>query len=359
MDQTHATTYEELLAEGERALDQLELEQSLTCFTAAQRLQPHSYEANLGIARACSRMRKIDEAFAAAEACIALRPERSEAYALMGVLHFIADRLDEALNVLQQAMQRAPSDPEPRLTMAQVYTDKKQFDNAQAELDTAREMIQAIDDVRQQDSLTALAWHVETYLRLNQGQFAEAAECARQAIALEEANRYAASLAYSNLGVIETRARHYGPAIESLEKAFQMNPFFFRAGAVLGRLLIIQRQPARAVEVLARVVEIMPPGIPAFRYSYALALAKTGQRQEALAQYRQSLQEGLKGLDALLARWQVIWLTPAGRYAVIGLALAVLMLWLLLAKPSPQAITFIALAGIILLLQNAWGRRRR
>jgi tetratricopeptide (TPR) repeat protein len=359
MDQTHATSYEELLVEGQRALDQLELEHSLTYFTAAQRLQPHSYEANLGVARASSRMRKMDDAFAAAETCIGLQPERSEAYALMGVLHFVADRLDEALSVLQKAMQYAPSDPEPHLTLAQVYTDKKQFDNAQAELDLAREMIHSISAEPQQASLTALAWHVETYLRLNQGQFAEAAECARQAIALEDANRYAASLAYSNLGVIETRARHYGPAIDSLERAFQMNPFFFRAGAVLGRLLIIQRQAGRAAEVLARVVEIMPPENPAFRYSYALALAKTGQRQEALAQYRQSLQEGLKGLEALLARWQIIWLTPAGRYAVIGLALAALMVWLLLAKPSPQALTFMALAVIILVLQNAWGRRRR
>jgi len=112
------------------------------------------------------------------------------------------------------------------------------------------------------------------------------------------------------------------------------------------------------VQILGEVVAKMPAAEKSTRYAYALALNRAGQRQEALSQYRQALQEGLTGVDGLAARWQVIWLSPVGRYGVIGVILAAIAAWLILAKPSPQSLTLLLLVMVILLLQRAWRRRR-
>jgi len=207
--------------------------------------------------------------------------------------------------------------------------------------------------------LLALAWHAETYQRLAEGQNSEAMECAQEVIAMEEASPYAACLAYSNLGILEARARRYELAIDHLEQAYGMNPFFHRAGSALGRILIVRGRHQRAAEVLGQTLEHMPVENGGTRYAYAMALAKLGERRRALVEYRQALEEGLTGMDVLVARWQSLWLSNGGRYAILGVAAAALLAWMVLAKPSPQALTFVSLVAVILILQRTVGQRRR
>ncbi len=364
-DSNQHPSYTELIERAQTAYRDLRLADALGDFRAAQELQSASYEAYLGQARTLSRMRREPEAFVAANKAVELEPQRAEAYAVLGVLHFLADHLAEAESALAKAIALAPNDPEAHVTMAQVYADERKFAEARAELAAARDQVANIPDQREREAMMALAWHSETYLLLAEGKDSEAIACAQEVIALEEVNPYAACLAYSNLGIIEARARHYDQAIEYLERAFRMNPFLYRIGGALGRILITRNRYVRAAEVLKRVVENSPAAVGgaaangATRYVYAIALARSGQRWEALPQYRQALQEGLKGLEYLTARWQVIWLSQAGRYAVIAVLLAAVLAWLLLAKPSPSAMTLVFLLAVILVLQRLWGRRKR
>ena len=351
--------YEELMERARVAYRELRLEEALENYRAAQELQPASYDACLGQARTLYRMRREQDAYRAAEKAVELDPQRPEGYATLGVLHFLTDRYAQATAVLQKAIALAPDSPEPHITLAQVYADEHKYAEARSELAVAREQVAAIPDEHEREALMALAWHSETYLLLAEGKDAEAIACAQEVVALKEANPYAACLAYSNLGIIEIRERHYDQGVEYLERAYQMNPHNHRVAGMLGRVLISRNRFARAAEVLERAVANSPSGSGTIRYFYAMALARTGQREEVLAQYRQALREGLKGRESLMARWQTIWLSQAGRYAVIAMLLVAVLAWLLLARPDPKALTLVALLAVILILQRMWGRRKR
>jgi tetratricopeptide (TPR) repeat protein len=358
MDKTDHQSYAELMEQGRTAYFELHLDEALEFYRAAEALQPDSYDVQLGLAQTLARVRQQDAAYVAAQKAISLDPERAEGYAALGALHFLTDRYDEAITTLHKAVDLAPSNPEPHLTLTQVYSDTRRFDEAEAELGLARTLLEALPDENKREQMIALAWHAETYLRIEQGRQAEATEAAQQVIAMAEVSPYAACLAYSNLGILEARARHYDQAIEYLEHAYQINPFFYRAAGALARVLIVRNKHARAAEILARIVDVIPRTGGATRYAYALTLAKLGRRTEALTQYRQALQEGLTGMENVGARWQVIWLSTVGRYVVIGVILTAVLVWLLLAKPSPQTLTLLLLLALILILRQTIGRKR-
>jgi hypothetical protein len=95
------------------------------------------------------------------------------------------------------------------------------------------------------------------------------------------------------------------------------------------------------------------------RYAYGLALGKSGQREAARLQLAQALADGLEGFELVSARWQTILFSQVGRSALIGIALAAVLAWIVFAKPSPQSLTFVAILALVLILQRTVGRRMR
>ncbi len=358
MDSEKTARLEKLVAQAQDAYDRLSLDEALQLYRQAEAIKADDLQVQWGLAQTLIRMRLQEEARQAAERCVALAPERFEGHLALGVLGFLTDELDDARAHLERAAACAPDNPEPLLIMAQVLADQSKFEEADQQLAQARELIAALEPGKQRESLEALAWHVETYLRLSEGKTAEAMEAAQEVIARQEANPYAASLAYSNLGVLHVRTRQYDQAIEYLEKACQMNPHFYRAKGALGRVLILRGQYARAAEMLREVVENLPDPSGETYYAYGMALAKTGHRHEAREQYRHALQQGLSGINALMARWQTIWLSDTARYVIPAIVLAVLLIWIIWAKPSAQSLTLLAVFVVIFILQRAFGKKR-
>jgi tetratricopeptide (TPR) repeat protein len=350
---------DEKLAAAHRAYDAMQLDDALDLYRQVADADEENYDAQIGLARTLTRMRRQQEAREAIDRAIAIDPRRFEGYAAAGVLDFLLDRTDEAAEALMEAIERAPEEPEPRLTLSQVYADSGRMEDADKELARARELIQGIAHETRRQQLESLAWHAETYRHLSAGNSTEAMDAARHVIAFEEVNPYAACLAFSNMGILEARARHYDQAIEYLERAFHMNPYFSRAGSALGRLLIVRGQSERAVEVLAETLEHLSDDDASIRYAHALALGRSGRRQEALAEYRHALALGLSGTDVLLARWQTVWLSEWGRYTIIGIILVGVLAWIVLAQPSPQMLTLVGLLAVIIILQRTVGRRKR
>jgi tetratricopeptide (TPR) repeat protein len=129
----------------------------------------------------------------------------------------------------------------------------------------------------------------------------------------------------------------------------------------LGRLLIVRNQPARAAEVLSQVLAVMPEEDAGgnTHYAYAVALRRSGQRAEALEQYRLALQRGVKGGDRLTSYWQVAWLHPIGRNVIIALGLAALAAWIIWGRPDAQSLTLLLVFAVILIMQRTLGARRR
>ncbi len=348
-----------VLVQAHQAYDAMRLDEALALYRQVAEDHPSSYEAQVGLARTLTRMRRQDEAKEAIDRAIALAPERYEGYAAAGVLHFLLDETEDALRTLDEATQRAPAEPEPHITMAQVHSDAKRFDEADQALEHARTLIDALPEGPRKQQLDALALHAKTYRYLSSGDTASAMETAQQVVALEAANPYAACLALSNMGILEARAKHYDQAIEYLERAFAMNPYFGRAGSALGRLLLVRGSNERAEEVLATTLAHMPEDDAGTRYAHALSLARLRRRADAQEEYRRALSLGLSGVNALLARWQVLWQSDWGRYIVVGVLLAAVLVWIILAQPSAQTLTLVGLLALILILQRTVGRRKR
>ncbi len=348
---------EELLGEAEKAYHALRLEEALDLYQKAKRLEPASFAVHLGLAKTFTRMRRQKQALAAAHQALELAPRRSEGHAILGTLFFLADQNEKAREALERAIELNAQRPEPRLTLAQVYADLGRTEDAENELERAQKLIEDIPERQQRRSLQAMALHARTYKNLAEGDDKKAMELAEEIIALGEANPHASCLAYANLGILEARKRRYEQATEHLEAAFQLNPYFYRAGGVLGRVLLVQNQHERAAEVLEKVLDLTPDVDGAIRYTYGMALAKLGQREKAFSQYRQALDKGLRSLDGLAARWKMIWLSRTGRYIIIGLLLAAILAWLVLARPSPQLITLVAIVAVIFILQRIMSQR--
>ncbi len=93
-------------------------------------------------------------------------------------------------------------------------------------------------------------------------------------------------------------------------------------------------------------------------YAYGLALSKGGRRAEARAAYQAALKMGLSGLNRFLALWNLVWLHDLGRAIILGLFGMVVVVWLVVGKPSPQTLTAFAILAMILLLQRVLGQRR-
>lgn len=347
-----------LLAQGQRAYHTLRLEEAASAYRTVLEMAPDHYDALVGLARTLARMRQQKEAIETAQRAIEREANRPEGYATLGMLYFLTDDLAAAEEALQRAIALAPQDPEPRLTRVQVLADQHRFDEAEEALREARALIEQIEDLPLREEIEALAWHVETYLRLTQGDNLAATNAAQEVIARQEANPYAACLAYSNLGILEAKARRYEEAIAYLERAYAMNPHFHRAASALGRLLLVQRHYARAAQVLGLTAESPEASADVF-YAYGLALAKSGERGKALAAYQEALRRGLGGLSRYIALWQMVWLREWGRYLIIGIALAAFLAWIVLAKPSAQTLTLFAVLVVILFLQRSLGRRGR
>lgn len=347
-----------LLTQGWIAYEALRIDEALQAFNSAAALQPDNYEAQLALARTFIRMRREKDAITAARRCIELAPQRGEGYAALGVLSFLGDDLVKAQEQLRQAIDLAPNDPESHLTLAQVLADLHRYSEATDELTRARKLIAHIENEHLRRQLEASELHARTYVLLGQKKVAEAMASARDLTEYEGENPYAACLAYSNLGLMEARLKHYDQAITYLQRAYSMNPYFYRAGSALGRVLFVKGQATRAVEVLGEVVRRMPDIDAHTRHAYAAALAKCGRRQEAHEQYRLAIQARLKGLEWLVAYWQLVWLSDVGRLVVIGIALAALAAWIIFGKPSPQSLAFVGVLIIIVLMQQLLGRRR-
>ncbi len=346
-------------AHANELYNNLALDEAAAEYRSILAADPRDYAAQLGLARTLSRQRDHEQARLAIERCIEIDPNRPEAYVALGVLEFLLDHSAEARSALEKALSLSPNDPEALLTLAQVAADEGNREAADANMAAARAVIEAMPEGGDRSALDALAWHSQTYVLLTFGEGAAAREAAQQVIALQAANPYAASLAYSNLGILDAQEKHYDQAIDYLERAYSMNPRFYRAASALGRILTLRRQYSRAAEVLATVVEHPFSDQAMDRYVYGMALAKSGQREAALGQYRLALRHGLKGIFRLQAWWQTIWLSQWGRMAVIGAAVALVLIYVVVGKPQGSTLSLLVVAGVVLFMQYVLGRAKR
>jgi len=353
-----AEAYASQVREGDQHYRALCLDDAMVAYERAAEIRPEGFEARLGLARTLTRMRRPEEAFAAAQALVDLDSGRWEGHACLGTLYFLGDRYDEAVQKLRQAIHLAPGEPESYFTLAQVYADLEQPSNARRALDEGREHLTELGEDAAR-SMAAFGLHSEIYMCLADGRQAEAVELAQRLVGMRDDNPHAAALAYSNLGILAANSRNLDQAVEYLEQAYAISSYLHLAGRTLGTILVVQHKYGRAAEVLSAVVESMPAPDGSTRYVYGLALANVKRRREAEEQFRLALQSGLKGTNRLAAWWQMVWQSAWGRYVVTAVFLAAAAAWLLFARPEPQTLVLAGCLVLFIVLQQRLQRRRR
>ena len=349
---------DDTLDRATRALAALQLDEAASLYQSLIDQDDENYEAWIGFAKTLTKQRKTDEAFAAANKCIALDPERWDGYASLGTLSFLIDENDQAIEELKRAVSLNASEPEPLLTLSQVYAEKEEFELAEDSLREGQSLVDQMEEGTEKRAMQAFALHVKTYLLLSRGENDAAFETAQEIIAYKDANPHAACLAYSTLGILSWRDKDMDAAQEYLEQAHELNPYFSRSAATLGQLYYMRQQYDRAVEVLGDAVALNPRTDGAIHYAYGSALAKARRRQEAHEQFKVAIEQGLKGLPKWVARWQLIWLGTVGRTVIIMLGLALVAAWLIWGQPDMSTLTLFGAFAVFLLLRRLFGKKR-
>jgi tetratricopeptide (TPR) repeat protein len=281
-------------------------------------LEPTDMAARLLLARCYSRMRMSDEAIIELEDVLKLEPKNSEAHALRGAEHYFADELDEALQELERAIELDPDNVEARVRLAQVHTDLKQDEEAEAALAEAEAR------AGQDEDKLALVRMGQVYLAMQRRQNDRVQELIAENEHLWQGRPYVASTIRSNEAILYARRRDYARARDLLVDALDLDPWFHTARSLLGQIAVIQRDYALAADQLAQVVENSDDVGPHVYYALATSLAALNRQDEAVPYYAAALERGLRGFPALTARLAVWFPDPRLRLALLVVLLLAL-----------------------------------
>ena len=205
-------------------------------FTAATEAKPNFPKALLGLATLRAGGGDIARASKIVDDVLSRPPVPVEAYLMKARLLRVENKSDEALAVLQKAVDTMPDYLPARYELASMLIAKGDYDPATAQVD-------AIRKVSKQD---ARAYYFEALIAAKRGNLAAARDSIQQV--LKAAPEHVPSLLLA--GEIELRAKQYDSAQGYLRKALQgaqNSPYIQRLLAVTYLRL---GNPARAVDVL-------------------------------------------------------------------------------------------------------------
>ena len=235
---------------GNRLLDADRVEQAVTQYQLALKLDPQLGAAHLNLAVARIKQRQFAAAEQSLVQAIRVRADDPRAHYQLGALLLQTQRLPQALEHLQRAAQLRPNDRQYRLALATAGAAAGNWSLAASQLEVALLA----------DSRDAAAWAQLASIRLRQEQHAEAIRCFRQALGLRPDWPSALdSLAWLLATVPNSDLRDAAQAVQLAERACQLegNPHPKRldtlaaAYAAAGRFADAVRTAERA-EQLAR-----------------------------------------------------------------------------------------------------------
>jgi predicted O-linked N-acetylglucosamine transferase (SPINDLY family) len=201
-------------------------------------------------------------------------PKHSSALHLLGVLACQAGRLDEAIDLIGQAIAIDPGVAAYHSNRAEAWRRAGRWDDAIAGFERAVAM--QGDVAQTYANLAGALW--------GKGRLDEAIATARRAIALEPD----CTDAYTNLGNALRDQRRFDEAIEVLERAIAIRPEFALAYNNLGCTLIERGDPDAAATALGRAIALAPEMAEAHS-NLGNALKDMGRFDDAVACYRRAL----------------------------------------------------------------------
>jgi tetratricopeptide (TPR) repeat protein len=166
----------------------------------------------LKIGNAHSTLGQLDEALAAYQTVLKIKPDKAAAYTNIGVVYYQGRKFDEAVRQLQKALELDPADAETHYMLGAAYVQQEKLDEAEKSFNTAIEL---------KPDLAA---------------------------------------AYTGLGNVQLVRKDYAAAVKTLQKAAELQPDQSEAWLALGQAYALQGNTTEASAALKKCLEITPPG---------------------------------------------------------------------------------------------------
>ena len=213
---------------------------------------------------------------------VAERTERLTRYRVASWLE-TAGRNDDALRHFVQMNQRNPSWALPERRLAQIYLDRRQFNEASAHVNRALKL----------DSKDADAHNLAGLVKSGQGdpQGAEAH--------FRQATKLAPQLAgpFNNLGIVLAMQGKMTMAGQCFQQAVQLDDEFAEAHTNLGNIYAARNNAQHAISHYQRAIQIDPKYIDAYN-NLGTLFGRLGDIQQAVEYYRRALQIDPSNADA-------------------------------------------------------------
>lgn len=191
-------------------------EQFLAAFTlnpaAAPPLESQDADEWLKIGNAHASLSQLDEALAAYQAVLKIKPDKAAAYTNIGVVHYQAGKFDDAVQQMQKALELDPNDAETHYMLGATYVQQQKLDEAEKSFNKAIEL---------KPDLAA---------------------------------------AYTGLGNVQLARKNFTDAITTLQKATELQPGQAEAWLALGQAHAAQGNKTEASTALNECLQVSQPG---------------------------------------------------------------------------------------------------
>ncbi|HEV2007590.1 MAG TPA: XrtA/PEP-CTERM system TPR-repeat protein PrsT, partial [Burkholderiales bacterium] len=285
--------------------------QALTTYNRLAALQPKSPVALYRLAGAQSANANRPEAASTLKKVLALKPDFLEAQAALVELEIVAGHLPEAMKIAQQVQKQTAKSALGYVLEGDVLMAQKKFPQAVKVYETAYGM--------GNNGILAIKLHA-AYTRAGKPQEAEARLAQRLKDSPDDAGVriYAAEASLKggnyqnaieqyewllrkqpeNLLLLNNLAWAYQQvkdprALQTVEHAYKLKPDNAAIADTLGWMLVEQGNTKRGIEVLQKAVDTAPNAFD-IRYHLAQALAKSGDKAQAITQLESIVAAGAK-----------------------------------------------------------------
>jgi tetratricopeptide (TPR) repeat protein len=294
-----------LLAEARRLIDAGQPRAAIEKLQAADPRSPQIEEL-LGVAyyHANDPAHAIEHLSRAIGSVTPGSPERREAVQVLGLSHYLAGRLAEAIPYLEEVQPLVPDDIKLAYALGMAYAQTRQPDKARESFARTFKIAPAsagahliagqmmnrleLEDLAEAELKTALeqdpklpeAHYILGQIAIFRSRLDEGLALMREELAINPAH----AMALYRIGDIYTRQLKWAPAIAALQQSLWINPYFSGPYILLGRAYSKTSQPEAAEDMLRRAIGYDPNNKSA-HYLLAQVLQQAGRSDEARREF--------------------------------------------------------------------------
>jgi tetratricopeptide (TPR) repeat protein len=191
----------------------------------------------------------------------------------LGVLHFSVRQWDEAIALMEEAIEGDPTHKEARISLGNLYLQQRRFEDARAQFQALVEL-----------SANVFEGHIGLGLAMiGLGRLDEAIDALSTAIRLRPEH----ARTYCELGHAYVAAGEMERALESAQVALRLDPRMIDGQLLLQRILIKSGNFPEAIKACRRALKMTDS--PRVLYNLAVAFTMQGELEEALESLRRAL----------------------------------------------------------------------